>query len=144
MHRDGGREGKQVLAATSDRRAPRAAALQSSREGFLRHHGPTFVIVAISCYRRPAYPRFSRPRRPAMPTAFLTVGSTKFEALVRAADTEEVARALTNRGFDKLVLQVRRGRRAIRPSRISVIRATSPLTPRVPLRQRRQGTVRSL
>jgi len=38
--------------------------------------------------------------------AFLTVGSTYFEELVRAADTDAFARALRARGFARLVMQV--------------------------------------
>ena len=38
--------------------------------------------------------------------AFFTVGSTKFDDLVRQMDTDDVAEALTKRGFSKLVMQV--------------------------------------
>lgn len=39
-------------------------------------------------------------------TVFLTVGSTRFEELVKAADTDNFAAALRSRGCMKLVMQV--------------------------------------
>ncbi len=41
-----------------------------------------------------------------MPTAFVTVGTTKFDELIRAVDTREVADALQSHGYDRLVMQV--------------------------------------
>lgn len=39
-------------------------------------------------------------------TVFVTVGTTKFEALVAAVDTKEVAGALIQQGYTQLVVQV--------------------------------------
>ncbi len=44
-------------------------------------------------------------------TAFVTVGTTKFDALVAAVDDPRVAAALVARGFRRLVMQARRGAR---------------------------------
>ena len=41
--------------------------------------------------------------------AFVTVGTTKFEALVEAADSAPVLRALAKKGFERLVIQYGRG-----------------------------------
>ena len=41
-----------------------------------------------------------RPR-----TVLVTVGSTKFDALIRAVDDERVAEALRAQGYDALILQ---------------------------------------
>ena len=40
--------------------------------------------------------------------AFVTVGTTKFDALVAAVDDPRVGAALAARGFRRLVMQVRR------------------------------------
>ena len=40
-------------------------------------------------------------------TAFVTVGTTKFDALVAAVDDPRVAAALVARGFRRLVMQAR-------------------------------------
>ena len=42
-------------------------------------------------------------------TAFVTVGSTKFDALIRAVDDMEVVAALQRRGFSQLVIQLGSG-----------------------------------
>ena len=39
-------------------------------------------------------------------TAFVTVGTTKFDALIAAVDTAAAAEALSSRGYDRLVMQV--------------------------------------
>lgn len=39
--------------------------------------------------------------------AFVTVGTTKFDDLIRAVDTREVADTLRERGYNRLVMQVR-------------------------------------
>lgn len=39
--------------------------------------------------------------------AFVTVGTTKFDELIAAVDSTEVADALAARGYDRLVMQVR-------------------------------------
>lgn len=39
-------------------------------------------------------------------TAFVTVGTTKFDALIAAVDTAAVAEALSSHGYDRLVMQV--------------------------------------
>ena len=41
--------------------------------------------------------------------AFLTVGTTCFDALVKAADTLEVKQELTRRGYTHLLIQMGRG-----------------------------------
>ncbi|KAK3418536.1 hypothetical protein EUGRSUZ_H04472 [Eucalyptus grandis] len=46
-----------------------------------------------------------RPKR----TAFVTVGTTCFDALVRAVDTREVQQELSARGYTDLVIQMGRG-----------------------------------
>ena len=38
-------------------------------------------------------------------TVFVTVGTTKFDALIQAVDTTEVANALVRKGYSKLVIQ---------------------------------------
>ena len=43
--------------------------------------------------------------RPAR-TVFVTVGTTKFDALIRAVDQQAVADALVARGYTRLVMQV--------------------------------------
>ncbi len=40
---------------------------------------------------------------------FLTVGTTRFEALIRAADSDEVAEALTHHGYRRLIMQIGTG-----------------------------------
>jgi UDP-N-acetylglucosamine transferase subunit ALG13 len=40
-----------------------------------------------------------------MGTVFVTVGTTKFDALVQAVDSQEVADTLVRRGYSKLVVQ---------------------------------------
>ena len=42
-------------------------------------------------------------------TAFVTVGSTKFDALIKAVDDMEVVAALQRRGFQRLVIQLGSG-----------------------------------
>ena len=42
-------------------------------------------------------------------TAFVTVGTTKFDELIAAVDTAEVADALAARGYGRLIMQVRNG-----------------------------------
>ena len=42
-------------------------------------------------------------------TAFVTVGSTRFDALIRAVDDMEVVAALQRRGFSQLVIQLGSG-----------------------------------
>mmetsp|Transcript_34052 Transcript_34052/g.79766 ORF Transcript_34052/g.79766 Transcript_34052/m.79766 type:complete len:182 (-) Transcript_34052:22-567(-) len=44
-------------------------------------------------------------RRGGVPTVLATVGTTKFEALVDALDTERVQKALRARGYGKLLVQ---------------------------------------
>ncbi len=39
-------------------------------------------------------------------TAFVTVGTTRFDALTRAADSLSLVRLLASRGYDKLVIQI--------------------------------------
>lgn len=39
-------------------------------------------------------------------TVLVTVGSTKFDELIKAVDNERVADALVAKGYDKLILQV--------------------------------------
>lgn len=46
-----------------------------------------------------------RPKR----TVFVTVGTTCFDALVRAVDTREVQQELSARGYTHLVIQMGRG-----------------------------------
>lgn len=41
---------------------------------------------------------------------FVTVGTTKFDALIRAVDQQAFADALVAAGYTRLVMQVRRGR----------------------------------
>lgn len=47
--------------------------------------------------------------KPAVPerTVLVTVGSTKFDALIRAVDDERIADALRAQGYDALIMQVR-------------------------------------
>ena len=40
---------------------------------------------------------------------FVTVGTTLFDALVRAVDTEQVKRELSQRGYTHLLIQIGRG-----------------------------------
>lgn len=51
-----------------------------------------------------------RPVRPTAPasggTVFVTVGTTKFDALITAMDDPRVADALVAQGYGKLVMQV--------------------------------------
>ena len=42
-------------------------------------------------------------------TVFVTVGTTSFDALVRALDTEEVRHELTTKGYTDLLIQMGRG-----------------------------------
>ncbi|CAN1175824.1 UDP-N-acetylglucosamine transferase subunit ALG13 homolog [Linum perenne] len=42
-------------------------------------------------------------------TVFVTVGTTLFDALVRAVDAEEVKRELSRRGYTHLLIQIGRG-----------------------------------
>lgn len=42
-------------------------------------------------------------------TVFVTVGTTSFDALVRAVDTSEVKRELFGRGYTHLLIQMGRG-----------------------------------
>ena len=46
-------------------------------------------------------------------TVFVTVGTTRFDALVEAVDSEEVAAALAGKGYARLVVQL--GASAYRP-----------------------------
>lgn len=43
-------------------------------------------------------------------TVFVTVGTTKFDALIQAADSLAVVRVLSDRGFGRLVMQVGAGK----------------------------------
>ena len=45
----------------------------------------------------------------AQKTVFVTVGTTSFDALVRAVDTHEVKEELSKRGFTRLLIQMGRG-----------------------------------
>ncbi|CAO2041894.1 unnamed protein product, partial [Urochloa humidicola] len=47
----------------------------------------------------------SRERR----MVFVTVGTTCFDALVKAVDTKEVKEALLNKGYTDLLIQMGRG-----------------------------------
>lgn len=40
-------------------------------------------------------------------SVFVTVGTTKFDALIAAVDTEAVGKALLAKGYTELIMQVR-------------------------------------
>ena len=42
-------------------------------------------------------------------TVFVTVGTTSFDSLVKAVDTEQVQEALLKKGYTHLVIQMGRG-----------------------------------
>lgn len=49
------------------------------------------------------------PKRSKGKTAFVTVGTTKFDALIRAVDSPQVVEALRQRGFTRLQIQLGSG-----------------------------------
>lgn len=48
----------------------------------------------------------ARPSSAGGGTVFVTVGTTKFDALIRACDQQALADALVERGYGRLVMQV--------------------------------------
>ena len=56
-----------------------------------------------------------KPRK----TVFVTVGTTSFDALVRAVDTREVKQELSKRGYTHLVIQMGRG--SYTPTKVNFI-----------------------
>ncbi len=53
-------------------------------------------------------------------TVFVTVGTTKFDALVAAVDDPRVAAALVARGFRRLIMQARRVARPVHLDSVSL------------------------
>lgn len=51
-----------------------------------------------------------RPKRAGRGAVLVTVGTTKFDALVRAVDDPAVAEALAAHGYTELVIQARASR----------------------------------
>ena len=60
--------------------------------------------------------------------AFVTVGTTKFDALITAVDTAANAEALSSRGYDRLVMQVCASALGLRFQGVSVTAMTALVT----------------
>ena len=56
---------------------------------------------------------------------FVTVGTTCFDALVKVVDSEEVKRALLQKGYTHLVIQMGRG--TYRPTEVTFLSILQPI-----------------